>query len=204
MSSANPASTPTDRVDAAHSLAGTPHVTPGPRPAHGWTGTRLFECWSRMRYRCSEKDTQNRPRYYDRGIRVCPEWQASFEAFRDWALDNGWAPGLTIDRRDNDRQERAYSPENCRWTSWKGQARNRRDNIVLDAWGERKTVAEWAEDPRAAAPRTTLYWRARRGWDHEAAIATPSLPRGANAAIARRVALDLGGTETGGGPRKPR
>jgi hypothetical protein len=58
-----------------------------------------------------------------RGIKVCEEWYKNFQAFLDWSLSNGWAKGLTIDRRDNDGD---YSPDNCRWVDTYTQAANQR------------------------------------------------------------------------------
>lgn len=77
-------------------------------------------------------------RYGARGIIVCDEWRESFEAFRDWALMNGYSSEMSIDRIDNDGN---YCPENCRWSDHKAQARNRTTNKILHG----KTLAEWSE-----------------------------------------------------------
>lgn len=48
---------------------------------HGGKGTRLYECWRHMRYRCDNKNNQAYEMYGARGIKVCDEWQ-EFGAFR--------------------------------------------------------------------------------------------------------------------------
>lgn len=83
----------------------------------------LFSVWINMRRRCNKEDYYAYPNYGGRGITVCEEWHKSFKSFYDWAIDNGYHKGLSIDRIDNDK---GYSPDNCRWTTYTEQARNTR------------------------------------------------------------------------------
>jgi len=86
------------------------------------TTGKLRSIWRGMKSRCTSK-TGNRWKYYGSlGIQVCQEWQ-DFEAFKSWALANGYKPGLEIDRRESTKN---YEPENCRWATHVQQMRNRK------------------------------------------------------------------------------
>lgn len=94
------------------------------RKKHGMWNTRLYSVWRGMKQRCSPSASpDNIDKYYQKGIRVCATWRESFEAFRDWALANGYRDDLTIDRLDSDKD---YTPDNCRWATYSEQNKNRR------------------------------------------------------------------------------
>lgn len=96
---------------------------------HKQSGTRLYGIWQGMLGRCRNPNDRRYHRYGGRGITVCEEWTAGFEAFQSWACANGYDEHLTIDRIDNDGN---YEPDNCRWVDNRAQSRNRSNNVVID------------------------------------------------------------------------
>jgi len=100
---------------------------PKTRQTHGGSATRVYRIWQAMRDRTANPSASRYAYYGGRGISVCEEWQ-DFTAFQDWALLNGYAPNLSIDRIDNDGN---YEPANCRWATQQMQVRNRRSKAEM-------------------------------------------------------------------------
>ena len=69
---------------------------------HGESRTRLHRIWLNMKNRCNNPRTERYEGYGGRGIKVCEEWNNSYEVFKEWAIKNGYKDGLSIDRIDND------------------------------------------------------------------------------------------------------
>lgn len=138
---------------------------------HGAYKTLLYGIWQQMRFRCTNPNNESYAGYGGRGIRVCPQWDMSFETFRD---DMGPRPSLshTLDRINNDGN---YEPGNVRWATASQQARNRKTTRMVKAWGETKSVIEWSEDARCKVAFGTLSYRIRLNcMDPEDAITTPA------------------------------
>ena len=134
---------------------------------HGWSRTRLYNLWDKMKSRCLDESQKDYPRYGGRGIKVCPEWR-DFVTFRDWALANGYRDDLTLDRRDNDGD---YCPENCRWATQKEQGNNRGNNVRITVNGETLTMTEWAD--KTGLTKDAIWHRLSAGWTPEEAVTVP-------------------------------
>lgn len=139
----------------------------GINKTHGKSGSRIHKIWADMIQRTHNPNERCYVNYGGRGITVCDEW-LTFEPFYLWAIQNGYAEGLTIDRIDNDK---GYSPDNCRWVTRKVQGNNKRNNRRLEYQGQTKTLAEWAV--QFGMKQETLANRLKLGWSIERALETP-------------------------------
>lgn len=132
---------------------------------HGDSHSRIHNIWSGMRERCYTVTDPHYKWYGERGIFICDEWRNDYQAFKKWALENGYQDDLTIDRVDNDGP---YSPENCRWVTSKRQSNNTRRNHFVDVDGERHTLAEWEEI--SGTQSATIRRRLKLGWKNRDAV----------------------------------
>lgn len=133
---------------------------------------RLYQVWIGMRRRAGgnrfKKDINDRHAKTYLHLNVAKEWE-DWLVFYDWALKNGWKPGLTIDRINN---EKGYSPDNCRWVSRAENNRNRRCVKKYLYKGEYLTLAQIAQKTGTLEKR--LYNRIKNyGYSIEDAVNTP-------------------------------
>lgn len=125
--------------------------------------TRLYRIWSGIKARCyNQNNEEHFARYGARGITMCKEWRNSYEAFKKWALSNGYRDDLSIDRVNNDGN---YEPSNCRWTTNKVQQNNLSTNRTITLNGKRFTIAQIAD--RYSVPHYSLLHRLNSGWSGE-------------------------------------
>lgn len=128
---------------------------------------RLSGVHSNMKARCSNPNNPHYKYYGGRGITVCEEWQ-HVDKFREWAYNNGYKPGLTIDRIDVNGN---YEPSNCRWVTMQEQQFNKTDSHLITYKGETKCLAEW--ENQLGIDHRTILARLNNGWTVEQALFTP-------------------------------
>lgn len=91
--------------------------------------------WASMMTRCANPNNRNYANYGGRGITVCYEWK-KFSNFYEWSINNGFIPGLSIDRIDTNK---GYSPDNCRYITLEEQQQNKRNNrIFIDPFDDER------------------------------------------------------------------
>lgn len=135
------------------------------RHGHARRNTSTYGIWRGMKQRCLNKNSGEYVNYGGRGISVCDRWLV----FDNFLADMGERPeGHHIDRINNDGN---YEPANCRWVTPKQNQRHTRKSRMVEAFGEVRCLAEWAELKGIRA--LTIHKRLRRGMDAEQALATP-------------------------------
>jgi hypothetical protein len=116
-----------------------------------------YGIWIDIKTRCFNPDSWSYRDYGSRGIRMCAEWQDSFEAF---LRDMGPRPSAehSIERENVNGH---YEPSNCRWATRAEQGANKRNNVWVTYRGERMILAEAAK--RSGIKDATLRARHYRG-----------------------------------------
>jgi len=138
---------------------------------HGESTTRIYRIWYGIIRRTEDSSRKEYKDYGALGIRMCQEWRDSYEAFRNWAISNGYNDTLSIDRIDASGD---YEPINCRWTNKSGQERNKKNTRYLTIDGVSKTPVEWSEV--SGIPEYQIRKRSARGWSDKEAVFKPLDP----------------------------
>lgn len=109
---------------------------------HGFSATKLGYIYCNIKNRCFNVKCKEYKFYGGRGIKLCSEWLKDAKKFYEWATNNGYKEGLTIDRIDVNGN---YEPNNCRWISRKEQNKNRRTNILITYNNETYILNDWSK-----------------------------------------------------------
>lgn len=124
---------------------------------HGLCYHPLYGIWIHLHSRCYNKNNKRYKDYGGRGIKVCKRWHV-FETFYSDMI-GGYKKGLTIDRKNVNGN---YLKSNCKWSTPKEQANNKRNNRWLTANGLKLTVSQWTE--KMGYTENLIPTRLKRGW----------------------------------------
>lgn len=105
-----------------------------------WNEKSLSKIFSGMKSRCYNPNDKSYRWYGAKGIKICDEWLKEPLSFEKWALENGYENGLTIDRKDEDKD---YRPENCRWITNSENSKYKSTTRILEVDGISHTGREW-------------------------------------------------------------
>ena len=134
---------------------------------NSFIGNKIYDTWNRMIHRCYDTKHHKYYRYGARGISVCDDWRTDYDTFYNWAINNGYKNGLSLDRINNDGN---YEPSNCRWATRKQQQRNICRNRLITYKGKTFCLAEWCE--LLNLNYGTINTRLHRNWSIEKAFET--------------------------------
>ena len=145
------------------------------------TRKRLYKVLIHMKSRCHNPIDKRYADWGGRGISVCKDWLDDPNSFSRWAVENGYKPGLTIDRINNDGN---YCPDNCRWITISENNQNRRSSRYYTYDGKTMNIQQWCNE--YGISRSMLNKRLSMGWDFEKALTTPKKERDIESLIGER------------------
>lgn len=124
----------------------------------------LYILWGAMKDRATNINRLDAKYYATKGITLYEDWN-DYEKFKEWALNNGYSEGMSIDRIDNSK---GYNPENCHWIPLKDQNKNKTSNRVITINGKSQILSDWCRELNLKVGVVSS--RLSRGWSEERAL----------------------------------
>ena len=106
-----------------------------------WKCKKLQLIFNDMKDRCFNVNNKAYRWYGDKGIGICQNWINNPVSFEEWALNNGYADGLTIDRIDSNKD---YCPDNCQWIPMEENSRKAGKVNWVTVGDETLTGKQWS------------------------------------------------------------
>lgn len=107
-----------------------------------WNNKRIGHIFSDIKNRCYNKNCKDYRWYGAKGIKVYDKWINNPKLFEEWALENGYADNLTIDRINSNKD---YCPSNCRWITLEDNAKYKSTTSLIEVNGIIHTGKDWAK-----------------------------------------------------------
>lgn len=140
---------------------------------HGLNNHRLQHIFYNAKRRCYDKKNQYFSDYGGRGVFICDEWLQNPIKFVKWGLQNGWEPGLDLDKDIKSKslglEIPRYSPETCQFITRLENANNKRNNVKFSCNGKTMTIPQWGREVgiKHGTIRNRIF---KLGWSIEKAI----------------------------------
>jgi hypothetical protein len=134
---------------------------------HGLERHPLIKIYRSIKARCYNKNVKSYKNYGAKGVRMCDEWLRDFKSFYDWCINNGWEPGLQVDK-DIKGTGLLYSPDMCCIVTKTVNNRHRSVSLFAEYQGNQKPLMEISE--LTGVKYGTIKWRLENGWNPEEAI----------------------------------
>lgn len=107
-----------------------------------WHNKRLQSIFHDMKDRCYNPSNKSYHWYGEKGIGIYTKWLDNPTLFEEWALNNGYVDGLTIDRIDANKN---YCPDNCQWIPFEENVRKAGKVNWITIGTSTLTGKQWAE-----------------------------------------------------------
>lgn len=121
-----------------------------------------YSSWCAMKKRCLYPNDKSFHEYGGSGIKICQRW---FK-FKNFLEDMGIRPnGKSIDRIDNNL---GYFKENCKWSTDKEQALNKKSTKIITFNGQSLSISDWSR--KLGMCRDSIGKRLKAGWPIEKAL----------------------------------